>query len=64
MSYLSKNLICFFAPCKYRGDEGQCEFSGTIIISLEGDCQCMEQKISISCSIIQNLGKEIKYGAD
>lgn len=38
------NLICFFTHCKHREDEGNCGFSGTLIISLEGDCQCMERR--------------------
>ena len=39
-------------------------FKGTLIISIEGDCQCMEQnRVSTSCSLIQNLGKEVRYGS-
>lgn len=40
----SKLILCFFTGCKYRGEEGECGFSGTLIISIEGDCQCMERK--------------------
>lgn len=59
MIYPSKNVICFFTKCKYRQEEGKCSFSGTIIISIEGECQCMERRrIEAACTVNQKLGKE------
>lgn len=59
MNYPSKNVICFFTQCKYRLDEGECSFSSAIIISIEGDCQCMERKrTEATCTVNQKLGKE------
>lgn len=50
-------LICFFTQCKYRHEEGQCTFNGMLIISLEGDCQCMERRrVEITGSITENVG--------
>jgi hypothetical protein len=58
MNYHS-SLLCFFTNCKYRQDEGECSFKGTLIISTEGDCQCMERKRSeTTCTVNQKLGKE------
>lgn len=55
----SRLVLCFFSQCKYRGDEGQCNFSGTLIISIECDCQCMERKrIEITGSITENVGRK------
>lgn len=53
----SRRVLCFFSKCKYRQDEGQCAFSGPLIISIEGDCQCMERKrIEIAASVTENVG--------
>ena len=52
-------VLCFFTQCKHRQEEGQCGFSGTIIISIEGDCQCMERRrVEATASVTENLGRK------
>ena len=52
-------LLCFFIQCRYRKEEGQCGFSGTLIISLEGDCQCMERKrVEVMGSVTENVQRK------
>ena len=49
-------IICFFTKCKYRDEEGNCLFTGPLIISLECDCQCMESnRVEITSSATRNL---------
>lgn len=53
-------VLCFLTTCKYRDDEGNCEFNGKLVISLEGDCQCAERKIEVRGSVIENIGCKFK----
>jgi hypothetical protein len=55
----SNLILCFFTQCKHRQDEGQCGFSGTIIIAIEGDCQCMERRrVETTFAVSENVSSK------
>lgn len=51
-------VLCFLTTCKYRDDEGDCKFTGKLIISLEGDCQCAERRVEVRGTVIENISRK------
>lgn len=53
-----KRLTCFFIQCKYRDEESNCTFDGTVVIGTECDCLSMKPIITqTSCSVTEKLGR-------
>lgn len=53
-------VICFLTTCRYRDEEGNCKFTGKLIVSLEGDCQCAERRVVVSGSVVENMGRKFQ----